>query len=87
MSQGITYVPLYDTLGTLHGYIRPIFLQEFFLKSGLSFFIFMTYENLIRGLNLDETGVNAVEFIVNHAEVSLVFVQEKTVSSVSPFFN
>uniref|UniRef100_A0A1J3GAZ2 Long-chain-fatty-acid--CoA ligase n=1 Tax=Noccaea caerulescens TaxID=107243 RepID=A0A1J3GAZ2_NOCCA len=41
MSQGITYVPLYDTL-----------------------------------------GVNAVEFIINHAEVSLVFVQEKTLSSV-----
>jgi long-chain acyl-CoA synthetase len=41
MSQGITYVPLYDSL-----------------------------------------GVNAVEFIINHAEVSLVFVQEKTVSSI-----
>lgn len=34
---------------------------------------------------MDETGVNAVEFIINHAEVSLVFVQEKAVSSVSPF--
>lgn len=34
---------------------------------------------------MDETGVNAVEFIINHAEVSLVFVQEKALSSVSPF--
>ncbi|KAF2556607.1 hypothetical protein F2Q68_00015748 [Brassica cretica] len=41
MSQGITYVPLYHSL-----------------------------------------GVNAVEFIINHAEVSLVFVQEKALSSI-----
>lgn len=36
-------------------------------------------------MDFDETGVNAVEFIINHAEVSLVFVQEKTLSSVSHF--
>ncbi|XP_010525687.1 PREDICTED: long chain acyl-CoA synthetase 2 [Tarenaya hassleriana] len=41
MSQAITYVPLYETL-----------------------------------------GANAVEFIINHAEVSIVFVQEKKIPSI-----
>lgn len=28
-------------------------------------------------------GANAVEFIINHAEVSIAFVQESKISSVS----
>jgi len=34
-------------------------------------------------LNLPVTGVNAVEFIINHAEVSIAFVQDSKIPSVS----
>lgn len=33
-------------------------------------------------LGLHLTGPNAVEFIINHAEVSIAFVQEKKIASV-----
>lgn len=42
--------------------------------------------NALINLCLRLTGPNAVEFIINHAEVSIAFVQENKIASVCSSF-
>ena len=69
-SNGITYVPLYDTLGI------P---TNFFIYENLSHFYLDQYNLQLIVLT---TGANAVEYIINHAEISLVLAQENKLPAV-----
>jgi len=53
------------------------------LKSLLHVFCTHVVIQLDMPLNLCATGANAVEFIINHAEVSIAFVQDSKIPSVS----
>lgn len=93
-SYAVTYVPLYDTLGlcfraflnVLAFYYFKHFPKELGTQNSLSTISYThpvsQVENDFR-LALCVTGPNAVEFIINHAEVSIAFVHENKIPSVS----
>lgn len=70
-AHGLYCVPLYDTLGIQFS------LQFHYITMHSVPLYLLSFDNF-----LDMLGANAVEFVMCHAEVTIVFVEEKKIPEV-----